>query len=316
MRRNLCVLLVEDNQDIIELFRRDLEWNGHTLLVAHSIVEAIKILTDREHGSRFLYCLVDIHLGSGKDKAGIPILNVIREIASHRTLACAMTGDTSEETIDAATAAGARIVFPKPILPHVIRKQFEGTDLEEVIHKATHTKMTDHLNYDRFEEMVCADIKFAIEDRTPGVERSFCLMSMDADDFGLINKRFSHRTGDSAIKMIGRILEERFRFDDWVCHKSGDEFLVWLRGTKLETALQIAANIEERIAAAEVRHSDHQLIPVSISVGVTKVDLEEMRHLTDREKVSCLMEQAEVGPYGLNKAKGAKKAKKRSRGEW
>jgi diguanylate cyclase (GGDEF)-like protein len=249
-------------------------------------------------------------LGSARDRAGLIILNILQETASHRTLACALTGDTTEETICAAVDAGARIVFPKPISPHVIRCQFERSDLEEVIGQATHSEATNLLNYKRFKEMVLVDIRFALEARTEGVEKSFCLLSLDADNFGRINKVFSHRTGDNAIKVIGRILEERFRFGDWICHKSGDEFLVWLRGTKLDSALGVAAHLEERVASAEVRHSDGQLVPIAISAGVTEVNMEEIRHLTNAERVSYLMEQAEVGPYGLNKVKERKKKEK------
>jgi diguanylate cyclase (GGDEF)-like protein len=311
MSKKLFVLLVEDDSDIIYQFKRSFEDHGHTVAVAHSIAETVKVLYDPENERRFIHALVDIHLGSGKDNAGVLILKLIREAASHRTLACAMTGDTTEKTIRAATQAGARIVFPKPIDPDIVRTQFEETDLEEVISKASHNKLTNLLNYDRFEQMLLVDIKLAIENRTPGAEKSFSLLSIDADNFGRINKLFSHRTGDNAIKVIGRILEERFRFGDWICHKSGDEFLVWLRGSKLETALSVVETLEERIAVAEVRHSDGQLIPISISAGVVEVDIEQMASLTDVEKVPWLMEQAEMGPHGLNKAKEKKKREAR-----
>jgi diguanylate cyclase (GGDEF)-like protein len=311
MSKKLNVLLVEDNKDIIFQFQRSFEDHGHMVVVAHSIAEAIRIYHNPENERRFFHALVDIHLGSGRDGAGILILKLIREMASHRTLVCAMTGDITEKTVRDAVQAGARIVFPKPIDPDVIRIQFEDTDLEEVISKASHNKMTGLLNYDRFEEMLLVDIKLAIENRTIGAEKSFSLLSIDADKFGRINKLYSHRTGDQAIKTIGRILEERFRFGDWICHKSGDEFLIWLRGTKLETALGVAISLEERVASAEVRHSDDRLIPVRISVGVAEADIEQLRHLTDEEKVPWLMEQAEVGPYGLNKVKAKKEEEAR-----
>ncbi|MEK7135202.1 MAG: diguanylate cyclase [Patescibacteria group bacterium] len=311
MNKKLFVLLVEDNEDLIYLFKEVFEGKGHTVAVARSIAEVVKVYQDPIDDQRFIYALVDIHLGSSRDNAGILILKLIHEIASHRTLACAMTGDATEQTIRAATQVGARIVFPKPIDLDVVRIQFEETDLEEVITKASHNQLTGLLNYDRFEEMLLVDINLALEDRYPGSNKSFSLLSIDADDFGSINKLYSHRTGDLAIKAIGRILEKRLRLGDWICHKSGDEFLIWLRNTKIQTAIGIAANLEDAVAAAEVRHSDGQLIPIRISIGVTGVDMEQMRHLTNSEKVPHIMEQAEMGSHGLNKVKEKRKGERR-----
>lgn len=305
--KKLFVLLVEDNQDLVYFTKMVFEEGGHRVEVAHSVVEAIKILHDPKNEPEFIHAIVDLHLGSADDGAGYLVLEYIRDVASHRTLATVWTGDTSFGTLRKAVALGARIIFPKPIDPEIVMIQFEGSDLPDVITKASHNTQTGLLNLAKFEEIVLFDLKLAMENSRFLSQKMFSLLSIDADNFGEINKVFGHRSGDDAIKTLAEVFKERFRFGDRICHKSGDEFLIWLPGTELKTAQMIGDTLRAKVAAAELSSADGVRIPLAVSFGTTQVNLAKMAGMPEHERLPWIMEQAEFGPHGLISAKERKK---------
>ena len=52
-------------------------------------------------------------------------------------------------------------------------------------------------------------------------------MIIDLDDFKLINDRYGHLSGDTALADAGSHLRGAFRKKDLVCRWGGDEFIVY-----------------------------------------------------------------------------------------
>jgi diguanylate cyclase (GGDEF)-like protein len=96
-----------------------------------------------------------------------------------------------------------------------------------------------------------------------------CLMSLDIDNFKLINDRYGHSSGDAVlqefVKRIGRTLP---RDTDWYARIGGEEFAVILDGTNLRGAAKVAEKVRRAIADTPMRTSA-ALLSVTVSIGVS-----------------------------------------------
>jgi diguanylate cyclase (GGDEF)-like protein len=95
---------------------------------------------------------------------------------------------------------------------------------------------------------------------------SFILV--DLDHFKDINDTYGHQAGDRVLIAIADLLCRETRRSDVVCRYGGEEFLLMLPETNLETALQRAENLRQAIAKANISHETHTL-HLTASIGVT-----------------------------------------------
>lgn len=75
------------------------------------------------------------------------------------------------------------------------------------------------------------------------------LIVLDLDHFKAINDSLGHDAGDAVLRGVGTLLSERMRRVDRVFRMGGEEFLIFLYGTDLTGARQLAENL--RLAIGE-----------------------------------------------------------------
>ncbi len=94
------------------------------------------------------------------------------------------------------------------------------------------------------------------------------LMIADLDHFKPINDRHGHAVGDEVLRAVGSVLTEAVREPVFVGRLGGEEFLVVLPQTDLESARQAAERLREQISAIDTSRwfTDHGL---AVSLGVT-----------------------------------------------
>lgn len=90
------------------------------------------------------------------------------------------------------------------------------------------------------------------------------LIAMDIDDFKPINDQYGHSAGDETLVRVVERLKGCIRADDLLARWGGDEFMVLLPNTSLETAKAIAESICEALRDNPVSDDFH----VTLSVGV------------------------------------------------
>ncbi len=94
--------------------------------------------------------------------------------------------------------------------------------------------------------------------------KAFCLLMIDIDFFKKVNDKYGHHTGDLAITHIARQLRNHTRESDLCSRFGGEEFLIALPDTTLETGKQVA---EKLLTACSRSSWSEGKEPLTISAG-------------------------------------------------
>jgi diguanylate cyclase (GGDEF)-like protein len=99
----------------------------------------------------------------------------------------------------------------------------------------------------------------------------FSLLLLDIDHFKAVNDRLGHAAGDKCLQQIVRRIQPVLRRTDFLARYGGEEFVVILPGTGEQGAMETAEKLRRVIERTHFLYRD-ELIPVTISVGVTEVN--------------------------------------------
>lgn len=123
-------------------------------------------------------------------------------------------------------------------------------------------------------------------------KESICCALLDVDHFKLVNDRLGHLAGDRILNQMAQLLRSASRTYDVVGRYGGEEFILVLPGTDLETSITVVERIRETLAA-KLRTEDGQTVTASFGVAQWKPD----------ESPSELLSRADEAMYQA-KAKG------------
>lgn len=107
----------------------------------------------------------------------------------------------------------------------------------------------------------------AIRQRLP-----LCLALADIDHFKKINDTFGHAQGDNVLRAVAQVLRNTVRPYDVVYRYGGEEFLICLPGTNVDTGAQALERIRQAVAALTLTDDKGTPIPVTATFGLAEVD--------------------------------------------
>jgi len=95
-------------------------------------------------------------------------------------------------------------------------------------------------------------------------ETSSCLVLVDIDNFKEVNDTFGHDTGDQILREFSDVLRTSIRESDCASRHGGEEFLLCLPDTNIETAQPIIVRLSKLIASNDYAEK----IRVTASFGI------------------------------------------------
>ncbi len=98
------------------------------------------------------------------------------------------------------------------------------------------------------------------------IAEPFAVCMVDVDHFKSANDRFGHEFGDRVLRTLARTLLNSLRSSDMLGRWGGDEFVLLLPKTGLESAKQ-AVERSRALIAETVTHTGTGFLKVTVSIG-------------------------------------------------
>ena len=95
----------------------------------------------------------------------------------------------------------------------------------------------------------------------------FSILAIDIDHFKKVNDTYGHPTGDKVLIKLVEVMNQVSREQDIVARTGGEEFLLILPGTDIDTALVIAERLRMRVEQMQIEPVG--LIQVSVGVSAS-----------------------------------------------
>ena len=94
---------------------------------------------------------------------------------------------------------------------------------------------------------------------------SIAVVMIDINNFKLINDCYGHTLGDEAIVAVARVLEEEFKWDDFICRFGGDEFVVITKHGELKSLKAVLQSVNDHLMA--LHREGRFAFELSVSAG-------------------------------------------------
>ncbi|SFN10131.1 diguanylate cyclase (GGDEF) domain-containing protein [Formivibrio citricus] len=143
--------------------------------------------------------------------------------------------------------------------------------LQQLEHAASHDDLTGILNRRAFLAQALHRLEEARRLNVP-----LSLVMLDIDHFKQINDSHGHQAGDMALKKIAQTILEATRNYDLVARVGGEEFMVLLPHTDLDSARAWSERIRQLIGQLSLQYAGQHL-SVAASFGVTQFVREDSR---------------------------------------
>ncbi len=96
-------------------------------------------------------------------------------------------------------------------------------------------------------------------------------MVLDLDHFKHVNDRWGHAMGDAVLRAVAQALRDTVRGDDVLARVGGEEFVLLMPETDLETATAIAERVRSSVKATQLAAPGESVVAVTVSVGVASL---------------------------------------------
>jgi diguanylate cyclase (GGDEF)-like protein len=171
---------------------------------------------------------------------------------------------------------GLTIYYLRAIAQRVLKGielQFANASLAEqlrvallvVRHDAATDALTGQGNRRALDELLKEQVDIA-----RGTGRDCSVLMLDIDFFKKINDTHGHMIGDDALRAFARRVGEHLRLGDVCARFGGEEFVVVLPGTTLQTAVEVGERL--RVGVEKSPLLDTPLVRVTVSVGAAMLE--------------------------------------------
>ena len=155
---------------------------------------------------------------------------------------------------------------------------------EELQQTASRDPLTGLLNRAAMEVLLAETLTRDASERPP-----YTLLLLDIDHFKQVNDLHGHLAGDQALRAVADAVTESIRKSDIAVRFGGEEIVVYLPGTALDGASEVAHRIRERISQAPLP------FPITVSAGIAAGDPRRDRPEQTFERADQALYRAKQG---------------------
>jgi diguanylate cyclase (GGDEF)-like protein len=141
-----------------------------------------------------------------------------------------------------------------------------------------------------FDTQLASEIERA---RSQGATLS--LAFVDLDFFHFVNTTYGLPTGDRVLKAFASVVRAAVRSTDWVARCGGDEFVIVMPDTALDSAMRVVERVRREFQSTMIESMDGRRVAATLSAGVAQASGRTM-------SAAALVQLASIG---LQRAKGA-----------
>jgi len=249
------ILVVDDHEDNIEVLKVRLESWGYRVGAVHDGAAALRYIENEPPD----LILLDVMM---PEVSGI---EVARRVKANRSLPfipiIMQTALDSTEAKVEGLEAGADDYITKPIdfaeLKARVRSMLRIKRLQEALEERERELLEVN---ERLRHMSQTDgltgldnrrnLNFRLEEMFQHAERlnePFSCVMCDLDHFKSVNDTYGHQAGDEVLKQLSTILKEEAREIDRVGRYGGEEFMLLLPGTVLDSAVTFSERVRKHI---------------------------------------------------------------------
>ena len=111
--------------------------------------------------------------------------------------------------------------------------------------------------------------------------RCAAMLLIDIDFFKRINDKYGHSMGDTAIKQLVAVISGRIRTVDTLCRFGGEEFVVLLQETEIDSAVRVAEELRALVETSRILPEGNMTISIGVAEVVAAADLDHWFRLAD-----------------------------------
>lgn len=288
LQKTANVLIIDDQESILDYYSSLLLAAGVSVASTSNPLEIL----DKLEQNRPDLILLDINmpLVNGYETAA-----VIRQFEEYQSIPILfLSAETSAEKKSSLLEIGSDDLLSKDIPPlefvRQIRSRVERAKiLSSFMYEDSLTGLLNH-----------AQIQLAAE-RTLSTslryKRNCSIGMIDIDNFKHINDTYGHQTGDKVIKALSQLLQQRLRATDYIGRYGGEEFMLVMPETAIESAGSIVNELRKAFSAIEFIEQKGKFT-ISFSAGIAESK--------EKESLTILVRRADDALYRA-KANGKNK---------
>jgi len=258
----LTVLVIEDHPDQRDLLAIVLQREGYRVITAANGVEALEKLESEP----VQIALSDIMMPK---MDGFELIKRIRSNTSLKSIYLILiTARIQEGDRVRGLDLGADDYITKPFsFSELLARVRVGARVVQYQQHLEYQTQVDSLtglfNRRAFEKKIQEEF-----DRSLRYHNHFSLLILDVDNFKAINDTYGHHGGDAVLVKISEALRDKTRKSDFPSRYGGEEFVLILPETDIDSAVQVAGKIHEAIRTHTFGTNTHPF-KLTVSIGVS-----------------------------------------------
>jgi len=119
-------------------------------------------------------------------------------------------------------------------------------------------------------------------------QNPFSYVILDIDHFKRINDTYGHNAGDKALKIVAQLMQSYVRQSDYVFRIGGEEFVLLLSSTDVDSAATMVEKLRRGIAESSF-HFKGEPVTLTLSAGITET--------RDGDNIESIYERADNALY-------------------